>query len=413
MMDEFIGTYGNNLIVAVVGVGVALLALAIILWIIRRRGGSSPFIRGGKNRQPRLQVLDATAVDARRRLVLVRRDNVEHLVMIGGPTDIVIESGIGAIPILRDVRDPQDEMLTSEKAIAPNRQRSLPPVKEEELRPAPPIAVAAPAPQPEAKAAPTPPAVAAARPAPAPAPRPVAPTPTPAATVTATPPAAPAPRPVAPPVQSAPDVAPVPKAVAREPIVPPVAAAVVPAVTVASLQADLAARPAAPNPAPIPVASQPITAPTPVVSAQPIQPPQPAVLTPEVAPEPIALREAFIDQNDAVDFLDAARERVLPTFRNETPISVTANVAKPEPLAPNADGTVFGDQLTSDFESFLQAEIEKNNASGAPDVSLDPRAQPQETAEPVAPAVSSDPDDRDVQKEMARIFGEMAVTRDR
>ncbi|MES5096746.1 flagellar biosynthetic protein FliO [Agrobacterium sp. BA1120] len=412
MMDEFIGTYGNNLIVAVVGVGVALLALAIILWIIRRRGGSSPFIRGGKNRQPRLQVLDATAVDARRRLVLVRRDNVEHLVMIGGPTDIVIESGIGAIPILRDVRDPQDEMLTSEKAIAPNRQRSLPPVREEELRSAPPIAAAAAAPQPEAKAAPTPSAVAAARPAPAPAPRPVAPTPTPAATVTATPPAAPAPRPVAPPVQSAPDVAPVPKAVAREPIVPPVAAAVVPAVTVASLQADLAARPAAPAPAATPVATQPIPAPTQVVSAQPIQPP-PAALTPEVAPEPIALREAFIDQNSAVDFLDAARERVLPTFRNETPISVTANVAKPEPLAPNADGTVFGDQLTSDFESFLQAEIEKNNASGAPDVSLDPRAQPQETAEPVATAVSSDPDDRDVQKEMARIFGEMAVTRDR
>ncbi|WP_180217505.1 YmdB family metallophosphoesterase, partial [Agrobacterium fabrum] len=89
MMEDFIGTYGNNLIVAVVGVGVALLVLAIALWLLRRRSGSSPFIRGGRNRQPRLQVLDATAVDARRRLVLVRRDNVEHLVMIGGPTDIV------------------------------------------------------------------------------------------------------------------------------------------------------------------------------------------------------------------------------------------------------------------------------------------------------------------------------------
>jgi hypothetical protein len=39
-------------------------------------------------------VLDAAAVDARRRLVLVRRDGIEHLIMIGGPTDIVIESGI-------------------------------------------------------------------------------------------------------------------------------------------------------------------------------------------------------------------------------------------------------------------------------------------------------------------------------
>jgi flagellar protein FliO/FliZ len=38
-------------------------------------------------------------VDGRRRLVLVRRDNVEHLLMIGGPTDIVVEPNIvRAIP---------------------------------------------------------------------------------------------------------------------------------------------------------------------------------------------------------------------------------------------------------------------------------------------------------------------------
>jgi hypothetical protein len=39
-------------------------------------------------------VIDAAAVDGRRRLVLVRRDNVEHLLMIGGPTDIVVEPNI-------------------------------------------------------------------------------------------------------------------------------------------------------------------------------------------------------------------------------------------------------------------------------------------------------------------------------
>lgn len=56
MMEDFIGAYGNRLIVAVVGVGVALLVLAIALWLLRRRSGSAPFIRGGRNRQPRLQV---------------------------------------------------------------------------------------------------------------------------------------------------------------------------------------------------------------------------------------------------------------------------------------------------------------------------------------------------------------------
>jgi hypothetical protein len=42
----------------------------------------------------RLAVVDAAAVDGRRRLVLIRRDNVEHLLMIGGRTDIVVEPNI-------------------------------------------------------------------------------------------------------------------------------------------------------------------------------------------------------------------------------------------------------------------------------------------------------------------------------
>jgi flagellar protein FliO/FliZ len=44
--------------------------------------------------EPRLAVIDAASVDGRRRLVLVQRDNVEHLLLIGGPTDVVIEGNI-------------------------------------------------------------------------------------------------------------------------------------------------------------------------------------------------------------------------------------------------------------------------------------------------------------------------------
>jgi hypothetical protein len=43
----------------------------------------------------RLEVVDQASVDARRRLVLIRRDDVEHLIMTGGPVDVVIETGIG------------------------------------------------------------------------------------------------------------------------------------------------------------------------------------------------------------------------------------------------------------------------------------------------------------------------------
>src|SRR6185312_11522853 len=49
---------------------------------------------GGRARQMRLGIVDAFDLDRQRQLVIVRRDNVEHLVMIGGPNDILIESQI-------------------------------------------------------------------------------------------------------------------------------------------------------------------------------------------------------------------------------------------------------------------------------------------------------------------------------
>lgn len=44
--------------------------------------------------EPRLAVTEQASVDSRRKLVLVRRDDVEHLIMTGGPVDVVIETGI-------------------------------------------------------------------------------------------------------------------------------------------------------------------------------------------------------------------------------------------------------------------------------------------------------------------------------
>ena len=93
MPQEILAENGAKFLVAAVVVLLGLLCLALVLWIVRGRP-SSPFIRGGRNRTPRLAVLDAAAVDTRRRLVLVRRDDVEHLIMIGGPIDVVVESRI-------------------------------------------------------------------------------------------------------------------------------------------------------------------------------------------------------------------------------------------------------------------------------------------------------------------------------
>jgi flagellar protein FliO/FliZ len=76
-------------------------------WAVRRFGSArlGGVVRG---RQPRLAVIEYATVDARRRLLLVRRDNVEHLVMIGGPSDVVVESNIvRAIPASREPAMPR------------------------------------------------------------------------------------------------------------------------------------------------------------------------------------------------------------------------------------------------------------------------------------------------------------------
>ena len=52
----------------------------------------------GPRPERRLEVVDQANVDGRRRLILVRRDDVEHLIMTGGPVDVVIETGIGQQP---------------------------------------------------------------------------------------------------------------------------------------------------------------------------------------------------------------------------------------------------------------------------------------------------------------------------
>ena len=81
-----------------------VLALAFVLslivlaaWAARRfgLGGALPATRG---RNKRLGVVETLAVDARRRLVLVRRDGVEHLILLGPQTDLVVESGVTAPP---------------------------------------------------------------------------------------------------------------------------------------------------------------------------------------------------------------------------------------------------------------------------------------------------------------------------
>jgi hypothetical protein len=288
MWDEIAGAYGSRFLLAAGGVGIALLLLIGILWILRSRA-PSPFVRGGKNRQPRLQVLDAAAVDARRRLVLIRRDGIEHLIMIGGPTDIVIESGIS---------DP------SKAAAQTPVQVELPAAPERRLEPAPELTRLD--------------------------------------------------RPALEPAE-------------------------------AKIEAYLKAEPT--------VAVAPaIERPQPV-AAQPPRPQQPAT--------------AVLSEAEAAEILDAARHVVLPQEPPRLAPAAPA-VAAPQAREPG-----------SDFQRVLEAEMANNLTAERIIPSVQP--QPQIQQQPaVAPAQRRDPElapitgsDAALQKEVARIFGEMSVNRDK
>ncbi len=71
---------------------VILVIGAIVAGVLLLRGRAGSGLTGDGTR---IGVLESIAVDARRRLVLVRRDDVEHLVMIGGPSEFVVETNIG------------------------------------------------------------------------------------------------------------------------------------------------------------------------------------------------------------------------------------------------------------------------------------------------------------------------------
>ncbi|GHD61007.1 hypothetical protein GCM10017083_47810 [Thalassobaculum fulvum] len=75
-----------------------VLGLIGLLYVLARQYGSQRLGLGRMGPGGRLAVVEARSLGARHRLVLVRRDDVEHLLLIGPDRDTVVESGMPARP---------------------------------------------------------------------------------------------------------------------------------------------------------------------------------------------------------------------------------------------------------------------------------------------------------------------------
>lgn len=189
MFDWLDSVAGPGYAAAVLWTFAALVLLVIVLVIVKliRSLTFGTFVAGGRNRKTRLAVMDATAVDSHRRLVLVRRDDVEHLLLIGGPTDVVVETDIRmaaprrpaltaadngheAAPAAQRPAAPSAPQTPRQQPPAPARAQQPAPTQQQAPRPAPVQAVPATPVMPAAASRPavTPTYVAPARPAPTP-----------------------------------------------------------------------------------------------------------------------------------------------------------------------------------------------------------------------------------------------------
>ncbi len=95
-MQSLATFFEDNKPLAFAAVLAAIIVLIFVVLLLYRLlfGRRLRAATNGRARQPRLGIVDAYDLDRQRQLVLVRRDNVEHLIMIGGPTDVVVESSI-------------------------------------------------------------------------------------------------------------------------------------------------------------------------------------------------------------------------------------------------------------------------------------------------------------------------------
>jgi len=105
-LTSLFGGSGNTVLTAFFALGIVLVLIVLAVWLLKLVFNASGNVSRGRNR--RLSVVDTLSLDPRRQLIIVRRDNVEHLILTGGAQDLVVETGIPVqeVPQTQPVRRP-------------------------------------------------------------------------------------------------------------------------------------------------------------------------------------------------------------------------------------------------------------------------------------------------------------------
>jgi hypothetical protein len=96
-VSSLFGIEASRAVQFAIAFAIILILLVLFGVVFRKLTGARLMMPGsdrGRSRQPRLGIVDVYDLDRQRQLLLLRRDNVEHLLLIGGPNDVVIETNI-------------------------------------------------------------------------------------------------------------------------------------------------------------------------------------------------------------------------------------------------------------------------------------------------------------------------------
>ncbi|MBD2746258.1 hypothetical protein IC232_06040 [Microvirga sp. BT688] len=111
-MSSLFGLEAPRAVQFAIAFAIILILLVLLGLVLRKVWGGRLIMpgsdRGGRSRQPRLGIVDVYDLDRQRQLLLLRRDNVEHLLLIGGPNDVVIETNIVRVAGARVPAPPVD-----------------------------------------------------------------------------------------------------------------------------------------------------------------------------------------------------------------------------------------------------------------------------------------------------------------
>lgn len=107
----------TNFVTVAIALAIVIVLIVLAVWLVKLVGDATRNVGRGRNR--RLMVIDSIAIDNKRQAVIIRRDETEHLIVIGGPNDLVVEAGFEAPAELPQRAPRRRPAATPEPSLAP------------------------------------------------------------------------------------------------------------------------------------------------------------------------------------------------------------------------------------------------------------------------------------------------------